>query len=58
MTTIKVHAFWPDGTALDWNGQPGCAHCPLPRDNPIHDVPEPEGDVSGRVLGEHEEQDE
>lgn len=56
MTAIKVHAFWPDATAVDWNGRPGCAHCPLPRDNPIHDVPKPTDDVSDRLLGEHDEE--
>lgn len=58
MTAVKVHAFLPDGGARDWDGRPGCAVCPLPRDNPIHDVPEPVDDVSDRVLGEHDEETE
>lgn len=54
MVSVRTHAFLPDPSAMTWDGQPGCASCPLPKQHEIHNVEMPDGDVSDRLLGEHD----
>jgi len=53
MVSVRTHAFLPDPSAMTWDGKPGCASCPLPKQHEIHKVEPPPDDVSDRVLGEH-----
>lgn len=51
---IPVHAYQPDGLP-NHRGVDGCAHCPLPRQHPVHDVPPVPADAAAmdaRRLGE------
>ena len=37
---IPTHQYQPEPDITDWRGgTEGCAHCPLPRRHPVHDVP-------------------
>ena len=51
-----THIYVPDATvAPDHRGQRPCLHCPLPRGNAVHQVPEVDDEVKAveaRKVGE------
>lgn len=57
----RTHAYQPDPGITDRpGGVDGCAHCPLPRQHPVHDVPPVPADaaaIDARRLGEPTEGD-
>lgn len=60
MNAIRRHVFVADDTATTWDNKPGCAECPLPKDHPVHDVPEVTDEVrdeTARRIGEREDRD-
>jgi hypothetical protein len=53
---IGKHVFQRDDTATTWDGKPGCARCPLPRDHQIHEMPDnPAAEEEARRYGERED---
>jgi hypothetical protein len=56
--SVGRHVFAPEPDVTDWQGKPGCLHCPLPEGHDIHHLPEtsPEArDRDASILGEREE---
>lgn len=56
MSSLRPHHFHFNGVR-DWRGWKFCLHCPLPKHNVIHTVPDPPPDHSAAAAGDHDNDD-